>query len=120
MNLLFGTRNFKIWGGPGRPNEKIRAGLRKPVIGTMPHSEFPSAKAFICTDLIEHASILLKGRDVLPYSITFPNGISKFYPGMVPEQDIVISVNSVSEFEYLCGQSRLWAGVHFKESVDIG
>lgn len=120
MEFLFGNQKFEIWGGPGRPNEKIRAGLWKPLIGIMPHSEFPSATACLCTALIEHASILLKGRQFFSYNITVPKGASRFYPGMMPEQDVVIPVNSLSEFNYLCGQSRLWAGVHFKDAVDAG
>lgn len=120
MEYLFGNQKFSVWGGPGKSPAKLKAGNWQPYIRTMPHSEFPSASACLCTALIEHALIVTKGRNYFPYTFTIPKGVSSFYPGEIPSSNVSITINRLTDWASLCGTSRLWAGVHFKPAVPAG
>lgn len=120
MKFLFGDNKFKVWGGPGKSPVTIKAGEWQPYIRTMPHSEFPSGSSCTCSTLVEHALINTNFTDNLPFTFTVPKGSSKFYPGQVPEKDVVIKIDRLSDWAKLCGESRLWAGVHFAPSVKEG
>ena len=120
MGFLFGREKFEVFGGNNRRNAIIEVHEWQPYIRTMPHSEFPSASACACSALIEHALIVTKGRDLFPYNVTFPAGSSKLYPGEFPSKEVTIPIDRLSEWTQLCGESRLWAGVHFPPSVPAG
>lgn len=120
MKFLFGNRKFKVWGGPGKKAVMIKAGEWQPYIRTMPHAEFPSGSSCTCSVLVEHALANTNKKDDFRYQFTVPKGSSRFYPGQVPENDMVITINRLSDWNKLCGQSRLWAGVHFEPSVKAG
>lgn len=120
MTMLFGKRRFRAWGGPGKPPVKITAAEWQPYLRTMPHSEFPSASACLCSALVEHALIVSGGRDNLTHTFTIPEGSSSVYPGRVPGRSVTLTISSLSEWSRLCGESRLWAGVHFEPAVSAG
>lgn len=82
-------------------------------VPVMPHSEFPSASAMLCSATMEQIQFFLKdslkkGSRIPPFAIRRPG---------VP---FVIRFNSLEAAARNCGQSRLWAGVHFPPSVDAG
>lgn len=120
MKLLFGNEKFKVFGGPGKGPVVIEAGEWLPYIRTMPHSEFPSGSSCLCSAMIEHDLVVTNNRDVFPYNFTIEKGSSKFFPGEIPSKDTTISINRLSEWERLCGESRLYAGVHFEPAVKAG
>lgn len=120
MKMLFGDRKFEVWGGPGKPNTRIRAGEWLPYIRTMPHSEYPSASSCVCRSIVEHALIFTNGRDDFPFNLTFPKGSSKIYPGQVPSEEVTLTINRLTDWDRLCAQSRLDAGVHFEPSIEAG
>lgn len=120
MEFLFGRKKFSVWGGPERSPVMIEAGEWQPYIRAMPHSEFPSGSACTCFALVEHALLNSNGRNNLPFRFTVPRGASRFYPGIVPEKDVEIKINKISDWSKLCGESRLWAGVHFEPSIKAG
>lgn len=120
MEFLFGNSTFKVWGGPGKEDVRIKAEEWLPYIRTMPHAEFPSGSACTCSTLLENALVNTNNREDFPYKVSVPKGSSKFYPGMVPEKDFEINIEKLSDWDRLCGQSRLWAGVHFKPSIMAG
>ncbi|PXF43992.1 hypothetical protein BWQ96_06225 [Gracilariopsis chorda] len=120
MRLLFGKRKFEVWGGPGRDNTQIAAGDWQPYIRTMPHSEYPSASSCACSAFIEHALAFTGGRDDFAFNLTFAKGSSRFYPGKLPAADVDVSIRTLSKWLHLCGQSRLWAGVHFEPAIEAG
>ncbi|KAI0562900.1 PAP2/haloperoxidase-like protein [Gracilaria domingensis] len=120
MKFLFGDSKVKVWGGPGKGAVEIDAGEWQPYIRTMPHAEFPSGSACTCSTLVEHALINTNFTDSMPLELTIPKGSSRFYPGQVPENDFVVKIDRLSDWSKLCGQSRLWAGVHFRPSVEAG
>lgn len=121
MKFLFGDKKFKVYGGPGKKPVMIKASEWQPYIRTMPHAEFPSGSSCTCSAVVEHALLNSpEGRDDLPFTFTVPKGSSKFYPGQLPEKDVTIKIDRLSDWAKLCGQSRLWAGVHFAPSIKAG
>lgn len=120
MEMLFGNRKFKVWGGPGKGSVQTRAGEWEPYLRTMPHSEFPSASSCLCQALVEHALITTNGTNDLLYTVEIPKGSSVFYPGKVPERNTKIGIKKLTDWSHLCGESRLWAGVHFRPAVPAG
>lgn len=120
MKLLFGNRRFTVWGGPRKKPMNITAGEWQPYIRTMPHAEFPSGSSCLCEALVEHALIMTKGKNDLPYVIKFPRGSSAFYPGQVPDRDTEIVIKKLTDWSKYCGKSRIWAGVHFSPSISAG
>lgn len=120
MKMLFGDQKFKVFGGPGRSPVRITAGEWQPCIRTMPHSEFPSGSACFCEALVEHALVLTKGHNDLPYTVRIKKGSSSMYPGQVPDRDTEIVIKKLTDWSRLCSKSRLWAGVHFPPSLSAG
>lgn len=120
MKYLFGDRRFRAWGGPGKRPVRIKAGNWQPYIRTMPHSEYPSGSACLCSSLVEHALIYTKGKNKLPFEVTIPKGSSQFHPGQMPPRDYKLTIPSLKSWSVLCSRSRLWAGVHFRPSLKAG
>lgn len=120
MKFLFGDKKVKVWGGPGKGSVLIKPEEWHPYIRTMPHGEFPSGSACTCSVLVEHALINTNGTDEFPFEVTVPKGSSKFFPGLVPEKDVTLRLERLSDWGRLCGESRVWAGVHFAPSVTAG
>ena len=86
----------------------------------MPHSEYPSGSACICLMLKDFIDSFLKerfGDDSISIVFSFPKGSSKIEPGVTPKNDLLITMNNLTEFYQTCGSSRLWSGVHFTPSV---
>ena len=88
----------------------------------MPHSEYPSGSACICKAYQEYTDAFVKyyfGDDsVYNMSVSIPAGSSKVEPGVTPSTDIVIKMEDMNELSYICSESRLWGGMHFRTSVD--
>ena len=49
-----------------------------------------------------------------------PAGSSKIEPGVTPANDIDFVYNKWSEVKDICGQSRLYGGMHFAAAVPAG
>ncbi len=56
------------------------------------------------------------GSDTLNWNYTFKAGTSRIEKGITPYRDLTIYIDTFSQIGYECGQSRLWAGVHFQVS----
>ena len=50
--------------------------------------------------------------------MTFRAGSSLIEPGVTPAEDLTVTFETWTELEELCGQSRVWAGVHFPAAVE--
>lgn len=120
MKYLFEGRRFRVWGGPGKPPVHIKAENWQPYIRTMPHSEYPSGSACLCSSLVEHALIYSKGKNKLPFEVTIPKGSSQFHPRKMPPRDFKLRIPSLKSWSVLCARSRIWAGVHFRPSLKAG
>ncbi|GMH34935.1 hypothetical protein BSKO_02796 [Bryopsis sp. KO-2023] len=100
----------------------IKAGDWEPLIPTQPHSEYPSASASLCTAFADHGELIVnelmekRGLEQPP-----PTSINiTFLDPEIREGFEEISFDTFKEAGKSCGQSRLWAGVHFGPSVPAG
>lgn len=81
------------------------------------HPEYPSATACFCA---AHSQFKRRfyGTDELSWTIDISAGSSRIQPGLTPAIDLSITFETWTEFDEACGQSRVWAGVHFQSAVD--
>ena len=79
-----------------------------PLIGTPPHPEFPAAHAFITSSIMEVLSSVF-GKH---YSFTDHTYDFRGFPSR--------SYSSFEDVANECGESRVYGGIHYQESVDIG
>lgn len=88
---------------------------------TLPHPDFPSATSCYCAAYAEFMKELI-GTDqwINPGPLVFPKGCSRRESGLTPSQDITVEFSSWDELVHECGQSRLYAGVHFQGAIDAG
>lgn len=95
----------------------INAGTWTAYLPEADHPEYPSASACFCA---AHSQFKRRffDSDELEWSIVIPAGASLIQPGAVPAEDLTLSFQTWSDFELTCGQSRVWAGVHFQAAVD--
>lgn len=121
-NLLYDTMTL-VW------REKLRADAVRPAtlvpsildpsfaphVRTMPHSEYPSASACFCRVFLDALRVF--GGDEVSLG-------NKFYKGDfgrdLPSRDFTVSFKDTDEMARVCGQSRVWAGLHFQDAVDEG
>jgi len=85
----------------------------------MPHADYPSATACICVAFAEVWELYLQSQGkTFFYSTTLTKGCSMKEPGATPSSDITLSYTTKEDFLYDCTESRLYAGVHFQDSID--
>jgi len=100
--------------------EKVSTKMWHPFIRVMPHAEYPSGSASICTVAYEFTAALIKdqfGDDDLATTWTYKAGSNKFAKGL-PKEDFVEQLDSLKDIQWQCGQSRLWGGMHFTASIE--
>ena len=66
-----------------------------------------------CVAHAESMKVFL-GNDDLSWDIAFEAGESRIEPGALPARNVSYRLNTFSDFAYQCGESRMWAGVHFQ------
>lgn len=93
-------------------------------IRVMPHSEYPSGSACLCTSYSEFHVAYANGTGRQPLvNMTFgPGGISPLYcqddpTGYGCKDEDEISSEDLDDYSRQCGESRLWGGMHFTASV---
>lgn len=105
----------------------------QPFIRVMPHAEYPSGSAAICTAVAEFTKEWMKDKDLWPPASegktelastwTAPAGSagslgSYGQDGMpFPKEDITVTLENMDQWARVCGESRLWGGMHFTASV---
>ena len=80
---------------------------------------YPSASASFCAAHSETSRLLL-GSDELGWAIERATGSSLREPGVTPASPTTLSFATWTEFDKLCGQSRVWGVVHFPDAVPAG
>jgi len=100
LNTFSGDRNFD---GP----VDIAARDFEAFIRVMPHPEFPSGSSCLCTTYQEFTDKWLMDR----YNRKITNFGSEY-------NNIVF--DDMSDLREICGQSRIWGGMHYPESVPAG
>lgn len=83
------------------------------VIRTMPHAEYPSASAAICSGF-SHI-LAAAGGDALNLSVPLPAGA---VGGDLPAT--TLTFKDTHDLAAQCGESRIWGGLHFPDAVKAG
>eukprot|EP01024_Parvocaulis_polyphysoides_P016227 TRINITY_DN1719_c0_g2_i8.p1 TRINITY_DN1719_c0_g2~~TRINITY_DN1719_c0_g2_i8.p1 ORF type:complete len:592 (-),score=84.03 TRINITY_DN1719_c0_g2_i8:256-1884(-) len=123
IHYMYNNETIVAWGGYGtQGGQKILGKEFSPYIRTMPHSEYPSASACVCETITEYFREIYGGNDTLPlpHVAFFPKGSSIYEPDVVPAKDTIVLFRTFSEISRVCGESRLWGGLHFRPAVDAG
>ena len=114
---VYGDELVTAWGGPGKGTMEIRASQWQSYLQEADHPEYPSASSCVCTAQAQ-AMRRFTGTDELNWTIRFPAGSSRIEPGITPAEDLEVNIATWTAFAQTCGESRVWAGVHFYPSIE--
>lgn len=114
---IYGRSLVQAWGGPGRGTVLLPADQWTSYLGVADHPEYPSGSSCFCAAHAQ-ASRRFLGSDTLGWQVTYPPGSSRVEPGVTPALETTLNFATWTQFENVCGQSRLWAGVHFQAAID--
>lgn len=84
-------------------------------IRTMPHAEYPSASAAICSGF-SHIFAAAGGGKL---NLTVPLAAGEVGGGL-PATATALTFRDPAQMAAVCGESRLWGGLHFPDAVDAG
>jgi hypothetical protein len=115
---VYGDALVTAWGGPGQGTvSDLPASQWQSYLEEADHPEYPSASSCFCTAHAQAARLFL-GDDNLGFPVEYLQGTSRIEPGITPANDTVLLFPTWTAFANDCGQSRVWAGVHFQSAVD--
>ncbi|MEJ2321443.1 MAG: hypothetical protein P8Z31_03590 [Gammaproteobacteria bacterium] len=118
IRYIYGDDPVIAWGGPGQGTvADLPASQWKSYLEEADHPEYPSASSCFCA-AHAHSARLFLGNDNLGFPVERPAGSSRIEPGITPASDTLMVFSTWTEFANDCGQSRIWAGVHFQSAVD--
>lgn len=122
IRRLLKGKKVRAFKGFGKGVGVVDAEEWEPIVRVQPHSEFPSASALICKSSLDQLRASLK--EIVGINGTIPPyeaDISPFMPGNSPVSETVrVKFNTLESAAKSCGESRLFAGVHFSPSVPAG
>ncbi len=119
IRFVFRDEPVTAWGGPGQGTvSDIPASEWKSYLEEADHPEYPSASTCFCYAHAQAARLYLPMGDTLGWIVPQPTGSSLIEPGITPAADIDLTFPTWTDFASDCGQSRVWAGVHFQSAVD--
>ena len=78
---------------------------------------FPASFTTICAAQAQAARRFL-GDDVLDWTFPYAAGSTLTEPGLTPASDHTLHYATWTDYEKDCALSRVWAGVHFKETIE--
>ncbi|MEX1656946.1 DUF6851 domain-containing protein [Streptomyces pseudovenezuelae] len=115
---VHGNAPVTAWGGPGRGTvDDIPADEWTGYLPVGNHPEYPSGFTTLCAAQAQAARRML-GDDDLNWTHTFPAGSTQKEAGLVPGSDLELTWETWSAFEDDCAMSRVWAGAHFRTTVE--
>lgn len=136
---LYPDTTITAWGGPGEGTVSDITGKEwRPYLQTANHPEYPSGSASFCGAHATATKLYLEqivGLDpvdannlsywtpAIPIAgapLYVPSGESRIEPGVTPAADTTLGWATWDDFSEECGISRLWAGVHFFDSIPAG
>ena len=92
-----------------------------PYIRTMPHSEYPSGSAAICTGYADFTDLFTTEYFGVKLDLFEVNDVEHdFCKNYGVACTASFSVDGTTELAEECGESRLWSGVHFGASIPAG
>eukprot|EP01084_Bolivina_argentea_P246818 412988_1 len=116
-----GNKKIITYGGPNKRLQEIRSKDFESYFRVMPHSEYPSGSGCLCIAATQFTDLYLKNRYDITNSVSitlpFTAGSSLIEPHITPMQDLLITFKDLTEYRNICGESRLWGGMHFTNSV---
>lgn len=131
----WGSDLLTTYGGDRSIMEAVEIPARnfEAFVRVMPHAEYPSGSSCLCTIFREYTDGYTqkyyggKKIDGLHYG---PEGHSVNCGGHIDpslpqglacnDESYVFTLKDMSELEHICGESRLWGGMHFTKSVPAG
>ena len=116
IRLIYGDHLVTAWGGVGQGTQVLPANEWKSYLEEADHPEYPSASSCFCSAHTQSARLFL-GSDNLFYQVPKAAGSSRIEPGITPAVDTVLNFDTWTDFNNDCGESRIWAGVHFRSAV---
>ncbi len=120
IKFIYSDEFVTAWGGPNKGTvSDLPASQWQSYLGVADHPEYPSATAGFCGAHAQASRLFLKSDD-LGWTVDVPKGTSRVEPRVTPANDIQLSFETWTDFETVCGISRLWAGVHFEPSIPAG
>lgn len=114
---IYGDELVMAWGGPGAGKRKIPASQWRSYLPEADHPEYPSGSTCGCYAQAQ-AIRRFSGADDLNWTVAYPAGSSRIEPGLTPAEDLTLHFATWTDFAQDCGQSRVWAGVHFPAAVE--
>eukprot|EP00775_Hariotina_reticulata_P007995 gene7995-8193_t len=121
VHHIYGDTTIRAYAGRGAGTQDISGNRWLSYMRTMPHAEYPSGTATVCAAFGEYVKLFTKADSIQPpVAVTYRKGCSRREPGITPAQDFVKRVGNIEDMIQECGQSRIWAGVHFSSSVTAG
>ncbi|CAM9870915.1 unnamed protein product [Ectocarpus fasciculatus] len=113
IRYLLGDELVEAYAGPDEGVQTMKASEWEPFIRTMPHSEYPSASACLCEAFAQQVGNFF-GDDTIDPALQFPPG------PLPPGFNASLEFDSWSEVSQVCGDSRVWGGMHFAGAVPAG
>lgn len=120
ISYVYGDQKVTAWGGPGKGTvSDIPANQWTSYLPVADHAEYPSGSAAFCA---AHAFVLSRflKTDELGWTVDYPAGSSTYEAGFTPQQNTQLHFATWTDLREKCGMSRLYAGVHFRDSIDAG
>lgn len=119
IRWLYGDQPVTAWGGPGRGTvHDLPANQWTSYLPVADHPEYPSGSACFCAAHAQAARRFLPWGDQLNWTVSRAAGSSRIEPGVTPAAPVDLLFETWTQFAADCGQSRVWAGVHFQAAVD--
>ncbi|WP_049575621.1 DUF6851 domain-containing protein [Streptomyces sp. SBT349] len=115
---VYGSSKVTAWGGVGMGTvDDMPADQWTSYLPVGDHPEYPASFTTICAAQAQAARRFL-GDDVLDWSFPYAAGSALTEPGLVPAGDMELHYATWTDHERDYGMSRVWAGVHFRETIE--
>lgn len=122
MRRLLANEKITAWRGQQNGVGDVAVEEWETAVRTMPHSEYPSATATLCSASLEGMGRLYL--DEFGDNATLPKlevtlNVGEI-PGVTIQKPLTFQYRDFKQAAYGCGQSRLWTGLHFRPAVGQG
>ncbi len=118
IRYLYGDELVTAWGGPGRGTVELPASEWVSYVQNADHSDYPSGTTIFCAAYAQAFRRYSGSEEIENFTTVRRVGSSVIEPEVTPGRNLRIEFDTWTEYEETCGESRLWAGVHFRPSVD--
>lgn len=115
---VYGDRKITAWGGPGIGTvNDITGNQWASYLGVGDHSEYPSGSTTLCSAEAQ-ATRRFFNDNVLKMNWFVAPGATLVEPHLTPGAGVALHYETWDDFVYECAISRVWGGVHFRNTVE--